>query len=134
MGIFWRRATSTAALVTLITSSGICYLAQHMKEFFGRGPHPESYAYWLLIAVPACSFVFVLVSLFTKPKEAALLEGLIWTRKDSMALGTHLLQRRDEEAPGAAVVPDGRLALWRDYRLVGLVALLLMAGVIWFFR
>ena len=133
VGIFWRRATSTAALVTLITAPGVCYLAQHMKAIIGWGPDVMTMVHWLPIAVAGSLLVMIVVSLYTKPKEPTLLEGLIWSAEDTLMFGSHLMRRRDQEGIGSAVGAS-RLYIWKDYRVVGSVALVLMVAMVWYFR
>ncbi len=82
MGIFWRRTTSagalTAGLLTIPLSLAIeklapllaPELARYLTPFWNR----TGLVFWTCMAVCA------LVSLWTQPKPAAQLEGLIWTK------------------------------------------------------
>jgi len=135
VGIFWRRATSAGALTTMILSPIVCYVCQHMQDLFGFGFDKSSPVYWLIVATAVATVVMIAVSLFTRPKELAQLEGLIWNRHDSLTFGPQLLQRRDvenqEKMPGTA---PRQLGFWWDYRLVGLLAYLIMILMIWGLR
>ena len=50
VGVFWRRATPTAAVVTILTAPGSCYLAQNLRPMTGWGPPPTSISYWLPVS------------------------------------------------------------------------------------
>ena len=134
VGIFWRRATSAAAVVTILTAPAVCYVAQDMRALTGWRPHQTSIVYWLPMAVAVSVLIVIIVSLFTKTKEPALLKGLIWTRQDTLTFGMELLQRRDAEYAGTPGGPVGRLTIWKDYRLMGFFSLLLMAVLVWWLR
>ena len=86
------------------------------------------------MAVAVSVLIVIIVSLFTKTKEPALLKGLIWTRQDTLTFGMELLQRRDAEYAGTPGGPVGRLTIWKDYRLMGFFSLLLMAVLVWWLR
>ncbi len=78
--------------------------------------------------------IVIIVSLFTKTKEPALLKGLIWTRQDTLTFGIELLRRRDAEYAGTPGGRVGRLPVWKDYRLMAFLSLLLMAALVWWLR
>jgi len=134
VGILWSRATSTAALVTMITSPITCYYTQNMKATFGWGFDQTSIVYWLPVAVGVSIFVLIVVSLCSKPKNSEQLDGLIWKPADTLTFGIHLLNRLDTENDGGIVTEKQRLPFWKDYRLYGGMAFLLMIVIIWFLR
>ena len=134
VGIFWRRATSAGAIAALLSAPALCYGAQHMRGLVGWGPHQTSIVNWLPIAVATLALVMITVSLLTRPKEPALLEGLIWTPRDTLTFGAHLLERLDVETGKGTLLWGGHLPIWRDYRLVGIVVLVLLGAIIWFLR
>lgn len=129
VGIFWRRATSAAAIVTILTAPVVCYVAQHLPTLTGWGPSQTSIVYWVPIAVAASVLLMTAVSLFTTAKAPALLEGLIWTREDTLTFGTQLFQRRDAGGADTPASRTGGRHIWSDYRLVGVLSLLLLAAV-----
>ena len=115
-GLFWRGATSVAAVVTLIAAPLVCYLCQTAHRNIDRWP--EHMVYWLPIAVGILAVLLVVVSLFTPRKSAKQLESVIWTFRSATSL----------EGPTASGEARGRLL---DYRLWAAVALVLMALQIW---
>ena len=112
-GLFWRGATSAAAVCTLLVSPGVCLACQFGSSWISWWP--THVVYWLPLAVAILSALLVGISLFTKRKPAAELEGLIWS--------PHV----------ATQDPDHRRG-WRDYRLWAALAIVLMAVEIWWFR
>ena len=106
-----------------------------MKKMHGFGFDPNSPVYWLLIAVCASTGVMILVSLFTRPKDSDQLKGLVWARQDTLTFGSHLLQSRTGDSQdNAGGQITGHLGFWRDYRLLGLAAYIIMTLMIWFLR
>lgn len=91
LGIFWRRTTQAGALAAGILTIPLTVafefiaprlphaIAQYVQPFFNR----TGIVFWLCLAVGA------LVSLYTRPKPAEALEGLIWSR-DSLRLPPEL--------------------------------------------
>lgn len=134
VGILWSRATSAAALATMITSPITCYYTQNMKTTFGWGFDQTSIVYWLPVAVGVSILVLIIVSLCSKPKSPEQLDGLIWKPADTLAFGTHLLIRLDTENDGKIVAENKRLAFWKDYRLFAGIVFLLMIVIIWLLR
>ncbi len=133
-GVFWRRATPAAALTTFFTAPAICYAAQNMRAIFGWGPSQTTAVYWLPIAVGVTAVVMVLVSLVTRPKESSALEGLLWSRADTLNFERGLFQRRDVDGTDGAAPLSERISFWKDHRVMGVVALLIMVLLIWWFR
>ena len=134
VGIFWRRATPAAAVVTILTAPGSCYLAQNLRTMTGWGPPPSSISYWLPAAVAISVLVMIAVSWCTRPKDSAALEGLIWARQDTLAFGSHLFRPRYQDSEEGTTATEQRLPLWKDYRLVGALALIILAVLMWVFR
>ncbi len=130
VGIFWARASSAAAVVTLLGSPIICYTTQTvMGQYYVQ----TSIVYWLPVSVTITIILMVVVSLITHPKEKHELNDLIWNYKDTLIFGQHLFKQRNLE--GREIVPHSRLFLiLYDHRLVGMIALALMTGIIWYFR
>ena len=134
VGVFWRGATSAGAVTTIVTAPALCYAAQNMRQLIGWGPTQTSIVYWLPIAVGASAVMMLGVSLCTKRKDPALLKGLLWTRGDTLTLGTELLRRRDAtdaaQGTGHANVPG----IWSDHRILATFAFILLIAVLWFLR
>ena len=134
VGIFWRRATSAAAVATVVASPFICYAVQNMKVFSDWGLQQTAVVHWGPVAVGASALVMIGVSLVTRPKDAEALDGLIWTGRDTFRFSADLFRRRDVEGGEAAAAPGRLLGIWNDFRVVGLVVLVLLAGFLWVFR
>ena len=112
-GIFWRRGTATAALVTLI-SGFLLGAAAFVADFpaFGYefitqelGMPFMLQAWWLFVIL---SLVFVTVSLLTPRPDPARVGQYCWTSP-------------------LAVLKEGRLSGWSDPRILSVVLLLVMA-------
>jgi len=134
VGIFWSRATSTAAIVTLVTSPVVCYTTQHMKETFGWGFSQTSIVYWLPVAVGIAVLIMIIVSLATRPKPREALQNLIWSRQDTMTMGLHLFTRPGDDPSPSPPHSKEKWSLWADYRIIGVTALILMIVIIWLLR
>jgi hypothetical protein len=89
--------------------------------------------YRIPIVFAFCLVVLGLVSLFTKPKPRELLKGLLWQGKDVFRGDVGLLAPITDE-PSADTISGARLPLYKDYRLVALVAILLTAWMFYTFR
>jgi len=133
-GVFWKRTTSAAALITMLISPLICYFAQHMKELVGFGLTQTSVVYWLPIAVVMTCMITIVVSLITKGKTEAQLENLIWKRKDTLNFTEDLFDNREFGAQEKDTIKRHKLSIWKDYRLIGLIAMVLMCIIIWLLR
>lgn len=138
LGVLWSRATSVAAVVTMLLSPVICYACQNMKDicelfgFVGYGFSQSSTVYWLPLAVCFISLLMIVVSLLTEPKSPQALKGLIWSWRDTLTFDSQLFNRRDIETTGE--FEKRVIYLWKDYRLVGAVAMVLMIVTIWWLR
>ena len=75
----------------------------------------------------------IVVSMITRGKTAEQLKGLIWSGQDTLTLGKGLLQRYNAEN-GDKISINRKLHFWKDYRLVGLLAMTLMIVLIWVLR
>ena len=134
VGIFWRRATSAGAVATIVASPFICYAVQNMKVFSDWGLQQTAVVHWGPVAVGVSALVMIGVSLVTRPKDAQALDGLIWTSRDTFQFSADLFRRRDVEGGEAAAAPGRLLGIWNDFRVVGVVVLVLLAGFLWVFR
>ena len=112
-GLFWRGATSAAAVSTLLISPGVCLACQSGHKWISWWP--THVVYWLPLAVAILSMVLVGISLCTSQKSAAELAGLIWSPQT------------------ATQDPDRRRGI-RDYRLWAGLAIILMVAEIWWLR
>lgn len=130
-GVFWRGATSAAAVVTLLAAPFVCLACQ-----LGHGwidGWPMHLVYWLPIAMGVLTLLMAGVSLVTPRKSNDELRGLLWSSKASLSYNEELLARSDTvDAPGRAVCT--RAPLWRDHRLWAIVAIILMLLEIYWFR
>jgi SSS family solute:Na+ symporter len=92
LGILWKRTTHagalTAGLITIPLSLVIQYIYPNMP-FFNR----TGIVFW------ACMIICVVVSLVTKPKAEAELEGLIWNRASLSLLPKEREQQRGLRSP-----------------------------------
>ena len=82
MGILWKRTTHTGAFVAGVMTIPLSFL---IEFFFPAMPfyNRTGIVFW------ACMLTCMVVSLYTKPKPEAELQGLIWTR-DSLSLPPEL--------------------------------------------
>jgi SSS family solute:Na+ symporter len=89
LGMFWRRATASGAFLGLVTGTAAAALTHGLTIAEGKGAwlgvslidYPSTMAqnFWIAIyAWSACFVTTVLVSMFTKPRPAAELEGLVY--------------------------------------------------------
>ncbi|MBI81927.1 MAG: sodium transporter [Planctomycetaceae bacterium] len=131
-GVLWRGATPAAAVTTLLTAPVICFAAQQLHKFITWWPAQT--VYWMPLGAAMVASVMIIVSLFTRRKDARSLEGLIWTWKDTFTLEPQLTRRRGVPADTASARAATRPAVWHDLRLWGAVALLLMCAIIWWLR
>jgi len=109
-GVLWRKASATAARVTLMVGSALglaVFLLDWFKETTGWAV-PSMMATFYLFLV--CSAVLVVVSLLRPHVHTAESEKLVWTRPVDALKGPW--------GPGIL-----------DYRIVALVLFLLMAGL-----
>lgn len=81
-GIFWRGATSAAAVTTLIASPFVCFTCQSASNWIHWWP--QHLVYWMPIAVGLLSFVLLCVSLITHRKTESELAGVIWSPQESL--------------------------------------------------
>jgi SSS family solute:Na+ symporter len=132
LGVFWRGATSAAAVATMISAPAVCYVVQNVRQLTGWGPQQTSIVYWLPMAVAVLIVLMLGVSLCTQPKAPAQLEGLLWRRQDTLAFGAELSVRRD--IAGADRQAGAQPRIWSDHRIWAIIALLLMSALIWLFR
>jgi solute:Na+ symporter, SSS family len=128
-GIFWRGATSAAAVTVLLAAPFVC-LACQFAHLWKPG-WPEHMVYWMPIAVAFLTILLVAVSLVTTRKTDAELDRLVWSRKKALAYSVALLVRTDTPND---VMFAGKAALWRDHRLWAAGAILLMILEIWWLR
>ncbi len=92
LGMLWRRYTPTACLVTLVGGSAAIALSflpgldDLLIGPFSFGMGPDSYKFMrALYGLVVCGFLGIVVTLFTKPKTAAELAGLVTgTELDAM--------------------------------------------------
>lgn len=134
VGMFWRRATPAAAVTTVLVAPIVCYITQHIRALTGRGPTQTSIVYWIPIAAATLGLLMVVISLFTRPREAADVQGLIWNAEGALAFGGQLLRRLDAAKADEFASPLSRLSIWRDYRVMAVLAVVLMIVLIWCFR
>ena len=134
LGMFWRRATLAGAVATIVASPFICYAVQNMKVLADWGLQQTSVVHWGPVAVAVSALVMIGVSLVTRPKDAGTLDGLIWTSRDTFQFSADLFRRRDVEGAEGAAPPGKLLGVWKDFRVVGVVVLVLLAGFLWIFR
>ena len=128
-GIFWRGATSAAAVVTLIASPFICLACQSASQWASWWP--EHLVYWLPIAVALLCLLLISISLVTKRKSDAELRGLIWSRKMSLAAAPNTQFGNDQMV--ADTIAE-RTTLFRDHRLWAAVAIVLMIVEVYLLR
>ena len=136
VGIFWRKATSAAAVTTMILSPIICYFAQHMRFYTGWGPEQTSIVYWLPIAAAILCTIMIILSFFTKHKDSALISGLIWSRANTLEIGSDLMKRLDKNNSDkeSNILVYKHFPIWKDYRLIGAIAVILMIVLIYILR
>jgi SSS family solute:Na+ symporter len=81
IAMFWRRATPWGGFWSLVAGTGAAYAVNRMDayDFIFNFDSPLSASFWqAIVAFLACTFVLVVVSLFTKPKPTEELRGLVW--------------------------------------------------------
>lgn len=117
-GVFWRGATSAAAVTTLIVAPFVCLVCQNGNAWISSS-WPTGVVYWLPIAVGILVTLMVVVSLMTRRKSATELEGLIWTPHYAFSL--------EDESDSV----KGRRRLISDYRFWGVLVLVLLVAEIW---
>lgn len=129
MGVFWRGATSVAAVCTLLISPFVCLasqLAHHWLNWW-----PVHLVYWLPIAVAILVLYMLLLSLATPRKNAAELEGLIWSPKSTLGFDQKMLVQQDSSRRRGEA---GLSLLWLDHRIWASLAILLMILEIYWLR
>ena len=134
VGVFWRRATQTAAVVTILTAPRQLLSGSEPTSYDRLGTASDLHFYWLPVAVTISVLVMITVSSFTRPKDSAALAGLIWARQDTLAFGRHLFRPRYQASEEGTTTTEERLRSWKDYRLVGALALIILAVLMWVFR
>ena len=112
IAMFWKRATAWGGFCSLVAGTAAAYATNRLNayhEIFNFGS-PLAASFWqAIIAFIVGGVVLVVVSLFTKPKPAEDLRGLVW--------GTVRKQEREENY-------DPRDVLWwRSPWLLGGVAI-----------
>ena len=127
-GLLWRGTTSAAAVTTLLAAPGVCLVSQNADTWISWWP--THVVYWLPLAVGILGTLLVGVSLFTRRRTEAELDGLIWTARSATSLEDGELggAKPDPSAP-VLEAADGRGI--RDYRLWAALAIALMAAEIW---
>jgi SSS family solute:Na+ symporter len=125
-GIFTAWATPTAAFVTVLASFPVSLALERTYQQL-------SHLYRIPIVFVFCVIVLALVSPFTKPKPKESLKGLLWRGKDVFRGDVGLLAPITDQ-PGADTIGGARLPLYKDYRLVAIVAIVLTAWMFYTFR
>lgn len=135
LGLFWKKATSYGAVATMLVAPIVCYAAQHMHKVVEWWP--QQTVYWLPIAVLCLTVFMIAVSWCTPRKSAVELQGLIWSRSDALVLSTALTRPlKDEVENGSGDNREliSKLSIWRDHRLMAMLACVLLVAVIWVLR
>jgi len=130
-GIFWRGATSAAAVTTLLVSPLVCLATQNAHRWFAWWP--THMVYWMPIAVGCLALLMVLISLVTPRTADEKLQDLIWSGRDIWSLADGQGAIRDNTRTGSKAGAI-RGSLWRDYRLWAAVGISLMVVEIWWLR
>jgi Na+/proline symporter len=126
MGLFTRWATPTAAFVTVLASVPVSLA---FNVYFPR----MSYLYRIPIVFGFCVAVMVVVSAFTKSRPYESIKNLLWRPEDVFRADTGLLVSATDAA-AAETVTTQRLPLYKDYRLVAVIATVLTAVMFYVFR
>lgn len=117
LGIFWRRMTSPAALVTMIFGHALGALLLWLRSWMGAAGVHDPLPHFTVVAgltTLVCAMVGVIVSLATDPPPAERLAATLW--------------RRDDTAVTAGT------AWLLDYRLIGGLIVLATGVIVWVFR
>ena len=128
-GLFWRGATSAAAVTTLLAAPGVCLVCQQGNAWISSH-WPTAVVYWLPIAVGTLFLLMGLVSMFTSRKTEKELQGLTWNLRSAMSLRDSSSAPQQSDAGSAA--PTSVQARWyTDYRLWAVLGIVLMIAEIW---
>lgn len=117
-GILWRRATTPAAVTTIVAGFVFTWL---LEAWIFPGvslltPY-NTYLHRALLAWMFCSAMMIVVSLLTAPPAREKVEGIIWSRR-------YASLPAEEQA---------RYNGWRDFRLWWLIFVLIMLSIYAFF-
>jgi SSS family solute:Na+ symporter len=118
LGILWRRATGTAALITIWLGFSFTLLLQYV--LFERLPWLHSYSNYLhraLISWAFCMIIMVTSSLLTSPPEPERIKGVIWSLRYA------LLPQKLQAVYGG----------WKDFRIWWLIFITLVLSIYGFF-
>ena len=131
LGIFWKRFTPTACLVTLVGGSiamGLSFVPAFADTLIGPfsfGMGPDSYKFMrALYGLVVCGVLGIVVSLFTKPKQTAELVGLVTgTEMEAMRLykGGDVNRRPGKKARATLVVDAAMSARDNDVERLAIV-------------
>ena len=128
-GLFWRRATPTAAFATFLVSPFVCYTCQIGHTWWPWWP--TSMIFWMLAAVGILFLFLVVVSLATTAKSSADLRGLIWDPKRAFASQQPIAKAAAGQPTDQVHAPNPSARIWTDHRLWAGLALVLMLLEMW---
>jgi SSS family solute:Na+ symporter len=119
LGLLWRRANGTAAVVTILSGFAFRMIVEWLvwPRLPSLRDYQAAYQHGALIMWVFCMFMMIAVSLLTRPPAPELTQGIIWNR-------SYLHLPPDER---------GRYRGWKNYLLWWLVFVAIVLSIYGFF-